>query len=284
MTGIYRGGHWYNRAAMVIICRVQSRPLALIGLLSAMGSTASAQGEPEQRAGAPATTAGIGYTYAYFRGAIDPWQLTAFSVGTRSAKGTYVGRINVAERFATVGAQYEVDAYPSFGKMGYAYLNAGYSHATIFPQWRFGAEVFRTLPHANEASLGLRSLTFPGERVTLFTGSLGRYTGNYWFSVRPFVREKPTGGFASAVSITGRRYYADSDTYVGARIGAGNAPTDALDPSQLARERSRTFGLQAARANSPRATTTWSLNYERDENPSQTLDRWEFGMGLKLRY
>ena len=255
-----------------------------MGLLTALASTAAAQGEPERRRDTSVTTVGVEYAYTTFLGDADPWHLGSFTWATRRSAGSLIGRANIARRFATNGVQYEVDAYPTLGRGAYAYLNLGYSGSTIFPEWRSGVELFKSLPRAYEASLGFRNLRFPTEQVTLLTGSVGRYTGNYWFSLRPFAREKAGGGLATSGSLTARRYFADADSYVGARIGAGTAPTDALDPSQLAREQSLTFGLQASRTASPRTITLWTFNYERDRNPIRTLTRLEFGFGVRIRY
>jgi YaiO family outer membrane protein len=263
---------------------VQTRLIAVATLLAAVALDAAAQGEPEQRAAAPRTTAGLEYSFTTFGGAMDAWQLAALSIGRSGTRGTLIGRINVADRFDTRGAQYEVDAYPTLGKGKYAYLNLGFSNATIFPEQRYGAEYFTILPHAYEASLGLRILRFSTEQVTLFTGSVGRYTGNYWFSLRPYVRRKPDGNFSATTSLTARRYYADADSYVGARIGAGSAPTETLDPSQLGRQRSVMAGLHASRPISGRTLATWMVNYERDESPIRTLNRWEFVGGVKVRF
>lgn len=252
-------------------------------LLAALASSAASQGEPEQRANAPVTTAGIDYSYTTFSGAQDPWHLTALSLGTRNARGTLIGRVNLARRFDTGGTQYEVDAYPLLGTGKYAYLSAGFSRATIFPEQRYGAEFFTSLPRAYEASVGLRTLRFEAEQVTLFTGSVGRYTGNYWFSLRPYVRSK-AGELSTSGSLTARRYYEGADSYIGARVGAGSAPTETLDPSQLGRENSWTVGLQASRPASKRAITTWLVNYERDKDPSHSISRLELGAGLKIRF
>jgi YaiO family outer membrane protein len=249
----------------------------------ALGSTAIAQRESERRSTAPLTTIGLDYTYSTFGGTIDPWHLAAGSLGWRVPQGTFIGRINFANRFDVSGRQYEIDAYPTLGKGRYAYLNAGYSRATIFPEQRYGAEYFTLLPRAYEASIGVRNLRFQNEQVTLLTGSIGRYIGNYWLALRPYVTQREASGLTASASLSARRYFADADTYIGARVGAGSAPTETLDPSQLAREKSITFGLQASRPASPRAITTWLFNYERDKNPIRALNRLEFGVGLKIR-
>jgi YaiO family outer membrane protein len=251
----------------------------------ALAAAAGAQGEPDQRAPtAPVTTLGIDYSYAWFQGDLDPWHQAAFSAATKRPRGTLIARINAARRFAMDGAQFEVDAYPVFGPKTYAYLNTGYSNATIFPEWRYGAELFQTLPRAMEASLGVRHLGFVGSPVTLFTGSVGRYTGNYWFSVRPFVRDKD-GDMSASATLTGRRYGADADSYIGARIGYGSVPGEILDFSQLSRTNSISAGLHGSRVVSARTIFNWLLNYEREERPSTAaLNRWEVGTGVKLRY
>ena len=202
----------------------------MAALLAVAVSTAASQGEPEPRAKAPATTVGVDYRFTTFTGAQDPWHLAALSIGTRNARGTFTGRANLAERFAIVGTQYEIDAYPALGEGKYAYLNAGYSRATIFPQRRYGAEFFTRLPREYEASLGVRNLRFDTEQVTLLTGSVARHTRNYSVSVRPYVRQE-SGGLSVSSFLTARRYYEDADTYLGVRIGGGEAPTETLEPS-----------------------------------------------------
>jgi YaiO family outer membrane protein len=196
------------------------------------------------------------------------------SIAQRRAAGSIIGRLNLANRYATTGAQYEIDAYPRLGAHAYGYFNAGYSPATIFPEWRFGGEYFRTLPHAYEASLGFRHLRFTGTPVTLFTGTLGRYTGNYWFSLRPYIHDREPGVSASA-SLTARRYYADADNYVGGRIGAGTSPSEDITADQLGRTSSATVGVHGSRSTSQRTIGTWSLTFEREKLTLQrTRNRW----------
>ena len=243
------------------------------------------QAEPDRRpATTTVTTAGIDYSYAYFQGDIDAWHLAALSIGQRRPSGSIIGRLNLANRYATSGAQYEVDAYPGLGANAYGYLNAGYSRATIFPEWRFGGEYFRSLPHAYEASLGFRQLRFGGPPVTLFTGAVGRYTGNYWFSLRPYVRDKPSG-ISASMSLSARRYYADADNYIGGRAGFGSSPGDDLTADQLGRTSSVTAGVHGSRTVSTRTIGTWSFTFEREELVLQgTRNRWEASGGIKYRF
>jgi YaiO family outer membrane protein len=294
MTGIYRSAHWYDRALRRMIRVVRRPPPGVATLWVALAATiavsirpgrATAQGDPDQRVVAAAVkTLGVDYSYSTFAGDIDSWHLVAVSLGDRGPRGSIIGRANIANRFATNGIQYEVDVYPVLGAGTYAYLNFGYSGSTIFPAWRSGAELFRTLPRAYEASLGYRQLRFTGTPVTLFTGSVGRYTGNYWFSLRPFLRDKDKGLSASA-SLTARRYYADADNYVGARIGYGSTHSDEVVLSQLTRTSSSSASVTASRSASSRAITTWTVGFDREElSPSRFRNRWDLGVGLKIRF
>ena len=245
----------------------------------------AAQAEPEhRRAGTQSTTFGLDYSYATFQGDIDPWHVAAASIAHRSSAGAIIGRVNIANRFATKGMQFEADAYPRVSERVYGYLNAGYSRSAIFPEWRFGGELFTTLPDAWEGSLGFRQLRFDGAPVTLLTGSLGKYAGNYWVSLRPYVRDKVDGLSASA-NLTARRYYTDADNYVGFRIGYGSTPSDPLTSRELIRTSSISTGVHGSRLIRSRTIGTWLLTYEREElSSTRTRNRWEIGGGLKLKY
>lgn len=108
------------------------------------------------------TYAGAEYNYVYFHGDLDPWQMAALSLGNRGTRGTFIGRVNLAQRFGEQGAQVELDVYPRLSEKLYAFLNIGYSGADIFPEWRSGAELFAALPDAWEASAGYRSCASRG--------------------------------------------------------------------------------------------------------------------------
>ena len=155
----------------------------------------------------------------------DPWHLVALSYGRKTKVGTVIGRVNWAERFGSKGVQYEVDGYPHFSENNYAYLNVGYSNLTIFPKIRTGAEWYHSFPKAFEGSLGMRALFFSNSDTYMLTGTVGKYTGNYWFSFRSYLIPSSSGTSVSG-SIQTRRYFADAEDYIGLRIGYGISPDD----------------------------------------------------------
>jgi YaiO family outer membrane protein len=171
-----------------------------------------------------------GGEYQEFRRDLAAWTLFSIEAGHRGQQGAVMARFNRADRFSESGTQVEIDAYPKFGSRAYAYLNVGKSDSAIFPKWRWGAELFNVFGGGIEASAGARYLQFASSTM-LYTGSLGRYWGNYWASLRPYVVAGPSQTTTSA-GVTVRRYFATADDYASFAVSAGKAPRDPI----LARE------------------------------------------------
>lgn len=222
------------------------------------------------------------YSYINFLGAIAPWRLASFSLGRITPEGSVIGRLNYADRFATSGTQIEADAYPRLSRRVYGYLNFGYSHASIFPKWRLGGELFTSLPDNWEASAGFRQLRFTGSPVTLYTGAVGKYIGNYWLSLRPFFRFAENGNSVSG-GLTARRYFADGEHYEGARIGYGSTPSDQISPDQLARTNSFAADVDGSGGPWQNVVGTWLLGYDREAfGRTQIRKSWTGTAGLKF--
>lgn len=173
----------------------------------------------------------INYSYDYFDNAAykkDPWQLVYLQYARKTSMGTLIGRVNYANRFGRNAVQLEADAYPRIGENDYLYLNYGFSDISIFPRQRGGFEWYHSFSNAFEGSLGGRLLHFQGsKRVVIYTGSFGKYLGNYWFSLRPFVTPGETGTSVSTYMIV-RRYFSDPENYIGLRLGIGSSPNERL--------------------------------------------------------
>ena len=245
---------------------------------------AAQKATPPQERSVDRTSIGADLGYVTFNGEIEPWKLGAISLGRRTVRGSLIGRVNIANLFGTTGTQFEADAYPILGRSAYGYISAGYSNATIFPEWRFGGELFASLPSAYEASLGFRQLRFAGTPVTLFTGSVGKYTGNYYFSARPFVRSQ-NGGLSTSAGLIARRYFETGDEFIGARISYGSTPSDRVTATELTRANSLSTGIQGSRRVGPRLFGTWALGYEREELVAgRYRNRVEVDAGTRLDF
>lgn len=155
----------------------------------------------------------------------DPWQLTALSYSRKTKFGSLIARMNYAERYGDNGIQFELDAYPSIAENSYLYLSYGFSADGLFPNNRYGIELYRNFSHGIEGSAGMRYLDFNSSGVDVYTATLGKYLGNYWFSIRTYITPGSNGTSVSGF-LSARRYFADAENYIGLKVGYGVSPDD----------------------------------------------------------
>ena len=208
------------------------------------------------------------YSFSSYSEIYDPAHLTSIQYGQKSGWGSLLGRMNVANRFSKTGIQFEVDAYPKIADGIYAYLNYGYSAYTLFPKQRTGAEIYSSFPKAFEGSLGFRYLYFgSGSDVMIYTASIGKYYGDYWFSLRSFITPADVS-FSRSLGLTVRYYYADVDEYLTAKVSGGFSPDDKnYDPANgsVYLLESQSFGLGWKKPLSDVYILTISADYTKQE-------------------
>jgi len=164
----------------------------------------------------------------------DPWQIQAWSYERKTNAGPVIARVNYANRFEKTGFQIEADAYPRLSGNNYLYMNYGYSQSSIFPIHRAGLEWYHNFTNGFEGSAGMRLLNFDPSNVYIYTASVGKYAGNYWFSVRSFVTPETEKTSVTGVLLV-RRYFSGSKNYAGVKLGYGNSPDEIrnlIDSSQ----------------------------------------------------
>lgn len=188
----------------------------------------------------------LGYAFEYFSKPY-PFRWHLFNVDYQ--RKTAVGKLIASVRMADIvyngetllgtdkAFQYNLDFYPRLGKNNYAYLSYAYSAKGLFPKQRAGLEVFQKLPAAFEMSAGLRMMQFRSgvettSKTWIYTGSLGKYLKNYWFSFRPYLTPK-TSGISQSYFLILRRYFETADNYLGMSIGTGNSPDVITDYNNL---------------------------------------------------
>jgi YaiO family outer membrane protein len=202
------------------------------------------------------------YTLDYFDKAFDrdPWQITALSYNRKTKFGSVIARVNLAKRFDNSGFQGEIDAYPKISENNYGYLNYGFSQSTIFPRNRMGLEWYHNFPKSFEGSIGMRILYFTNSNVDIYTATLGKYTGNYWISLRSFVTPGTSGTSVSGL-LQMRRYFSDPENYFGLRLSYGVSPDDnqnLVDPDLESRLNLKTRSLRLEF--NPLFNHTWIFN------------------------
>ena len=234
----------------------------------------------------PRNAISVDYEYEHYQqNALEPWRLYTGELSHKFGFGSVIARVNRAHRFGEWGTQYELDAYPHIMPGMYAYLNAGISHDSIFPTHRYGGEIFKTLGHAFEGSIGFRRLLFTGTKVTLYTGSLAKYKGDYYFALRPYVSHDNVTGTSWSGQLEARSYGATADDYWGIRGSYGKSPTEDIILQEIARLKSWNGALFFKK----RFTRTWVLNGRagyRDQEFQLNSHRRSYyaGAGLELRF
>ena len=253
---------------------------------AALAHTVQAQEAPDARRPVHATPyrASIEYGLTTFSGGADPWHSVTGELSRKSAPVTLVGRTTYASRFGETGVQVEADAYPRISERFYAYLNAGYSPSDIFPELRYGAELYGAFGRGGEASLGARRLEFDADAVTIYTGSLGAYVRNYYLSLRPYVTPRDEGTASSATLLV-RRYFADEDSHVTFSAGAGTAPSESSLLSELERASSYRAAFYGKLPLRGMLGVRWSAGYEREEiTRGDARNRFTAGIGAETRF
>lgn len=170
----------------------------------------------------------IGISYSmdiYDKNDRDVMYYSALSYSRQTKFGSISTSFNYSNRFQTDNYQLEIDMYPRIIKGLYAYVSGGFSNSPLNPTQRYGFELFKSLPKSFEASLGFRWLKFSTE-TTIYTGSLGWYTGNSYWAFRTYVTPGDPGTSKSGTLVY-RKYRSDADNYFTVEAGFGASP--ALD-------------------------------------------------------
>lgn len=154
------------------------------------------------------------------------WQYNSLHYYRLTDVGNFGGRINYAHRYGTTGKQFQIELFPQFSDHIYANLILGYANTTqiLFPNLQYRIDGYYNTTHGVELSLGQggqKYLRFSNQKIFLYTGSLGKYQGNFYVWFRPYhYTPKSTEYYEVGV----RRYFSDANNYVGAVIGAGKLP------------------------------------------------------------
>jgi YaiO family outer membrane protein len=221
----------------------------------------------------------ITYDYDKFDKTFDSWHATSVAYSRRTPVGTVIGRVNYANRFKDNGWQYEMDAYPRFAEGLYSYLNAGYSKSSIFPKYRLGASLYYSLPYSFEIDAGIRYLVFSSSNVNIFTGALGKYYSNFWFSFRTFIT--PSISSAShSYSLIIRYYISGADDYLSCSLGTGISPDDRTDGSNLLISK-KIFGEYQIKFDRQIIINLTSGFYREEYSDNNFRNRISFGVGIK---
>lgn len=183
---------------------------------------------------------GVGQFYSWFSDGRSSWKEEQVKIGRYTPVGKALLRLSQATRFDRHSRLIEVEAYPRLRRGSYVFLSGAASPDRIlYPAYRFGGELFQNLPHSFEASLGIRRFRF-GSPFNLYTGSISRYFGPWWLTVRTFLT-RVADGRGPSYQFYVRRYFDGHERYFGFRYGLGASPFDVRSVNEIEVLRSNTF-------------------------------------------
>ncbi|MEM1336376.1 MAG: YaiO family outer membrane beta-barrel protein [Bacteroidota bacterium] len=166
----------------------------------------------------------INNTVTVFDDQNDPIIFSSLSYRYLTPVGSVIPRINYTNRTGRSGVQYDLDFYPRFLKRCYAYINYGYSSSTLYPNHKFGGDIYVNLPKGIELSAGGRYIKTNTQDITAVTNSAGYYTGNYYFSMRSYITPRPNGLTRFSANLLVRKYGKDAENFMGVTVGMGVSP------------------------------------------------------------
>ena len=229
----------------------------------------------------------LNYDFATFDKQFDdPWHIVSLDYSRSTKAGSFIGRVNYANRFKTDALQFEADAYPRISKTFYSYVNGGISDKSgVFPQYRAGFSLYANLPKSFEAEAGLRYLYF-SDATWIYTGSVGKYLKNYWFNFRTYITPGKES-VSNSYSLT-TRYYFKETNYFGLGLGTGISPDETANNIQLA----NLYKLKSYRISADYRNTFNKLNsilfsfslIQQEYLPKITGNEYLFSVGYQRRF
>jgi YaiO family outer membrane protein len=229
----------------------------------------------------------INYDFATFDKQFDnPWHIVSLDYSRSTKAGSFIARVNYANRFKSNALQFEADAYPRISKTFYSYVNAGISDKSgVFPQYRSGFSLYANLPKSFEAEAGFRYLYF-NDATWIYTASVGKYFKNYWFNLRTYVTPG-NESISNSYSLT-TRYYFKETNYIGFVLGTGISPDETVNNIQLASlYKLKSYRISADYRNTFKTVNSILLSFslmQQEYLPKVTGNEYLFSIGYQRRF
>jgi YaiO family outer membrane protein len=213
----------------------------------------------------------------------SPWQEDRFSLKKRVTDfGSVFVRFYHANHYSYGSNLVEVEAYPRIRQGTYAFVSAAFSpDAVLYAHYRFAGDIFQSLPHGFEVSGGYRYFKFSGN-VNMLTGSVGKYYGQWLFTVRTYVTPDRAGPSRS-FTLSARRYFGDGERYMTFRYGTGASPFEVRSLNEIGILKSNSFTFDYNR----RFRRHWAINFITGISQEDRIERsglQQYGLDASVYY
>lgn len=192
----------------------------------------------------PNWEAGVAESTIFYSDKRSSWHETAVDISHNFTAGWVTATFSHANWFGEGSNLIDLQSYPRIRPGTYGFVDVAFSpDATLYAHRRFGGEIFQSLPKGFEASAGFRYMRFD-TNVWLYTASVGKWFGNYWILGRTFIDPDPVFGTSKSGQLQLRKYYDDSDRFIGLRFGVGAAPFEVQSTNDLGVQRSASAAIE----------------------------------------
>ena len=176
---------------------------------------------------------GLSVNYTTFeRTGKEPWQLYSAYYLRQEKFGTFLARVNYADRSYDNGWQLELEGYPIHAKLNYSYFDLAYSPSAVFTKYRIAYSYFAVFPKGWELELGARH-QYSDKVYISYASSVGKYVGRFWFNFRAFVTPD-SNQLSQSYTLTSRYYLSGRMNYLTVIAGSGVSPDDRTRNFQFA--------------------------------------------------
>ncbi|MEZ5291284.1 MAG: YaiO family outer membrane beta-barrel protein [Vicinamibacterales bacterium] len=190
-------------------------------------------------------TVTLGYAEDRFSDDRPAWNELSTAVSRQTPAGSLIGRVSRAERFGLDDRLFEVEFYPTFRPGTYGFVSYGRAKDdTLFPDYRMAADLYQSVGHGFEASVGMRRLAFASP-TDIYVGTLTKYVGNWMVTGKVF-SVPDYDGPEDSLSVHGvvRRYIrSDGESYLTLGYSRGSSREEVSDRAEL-----RQLGADTLRA------------------------------------
>jgi YaiO family outer membrane protein len=154
----------------------------------------------------------------------EVWTLSSVYAQYNTPKGSIGLQTSYQTRPGFDAPQYQIFANPQLSDSNYASLAYAYANnPTLFPDQYVYGEDFQTLPYSFIISAGNTYRKTAASYLNAYTGSLGKYFGNYYLQLRPTYYVPKSGPTSLLYTLTAQKYFSARE-YVGFTISEGTAP------------------------------------------------------------
>jgi YaiO family outer membrane protein len=198
----------------------------------------------------------VDHSNIWFSDHRSSWQEDTYSLKRTTDFGSVFARFHHANQYSYGSNLVELEAYPRIRPGTYAFVSGAFSpDANLYAHYRLAGDVYQSLPHGFEASGGYRLFRFSGN-VNMATGSVGKYYGNWLFTLRTFITPGEPGT-SESFQLSARRYFGDGERYMTFRYGTGASPFEVRSLNEVGILNSTTFAFDYNR----RFRRHWALNF-----------------------